>query len=316
MAALEALVDGVRRVTWPLPFALDHVHSYVLERPDGTHTVVDPGLNAATVEQDWGPLLGRLGAPVAEIVVTHYHPDHVGAAAALARLVGAPVRQSRLDREQSLVVWGDEQAPVREAAHLRRHGMPADEAGAVERHQRSIAARMSLAADVTYLEAGDDVGGWEVVQFPGHADAHLSLVRGDVLIAGDIILAPITPNIGLYPESGHDPLGRYLETLRRLEDVGPLVAMTGHGAPIEDVAGRAREITAHHADRLSHAGELLDDRPRTAYDVSRGLFGAVMAAEVRHFALAETLAHLERLVEEGRAERLEEDGLAFFGAAA
>lgn len=154
-----------------------------------------------------------------------------------------------------------------------------------------------------------------MVQLPGHADAHLALLRGDVLIAGDIILGPITPNIGLYPESGPDPLGRYLESLRRLGDLDLRLAMTGHGAPVHDVSRRAQEITFHHAARLEHAEGLLDDRPRSAYDTSRGLFGELMPPEVRHFAVCEALAHLERLVEVGRAHRLEEDARVFFVAA-
>ncbi len=40
------------------------------------------------------------------IVVTHFHPDHVGAARDVAELTGAPVAQGRLDYEQCELVWG------------------------------------------------------------------------------------------------------------------------------------------------------------------------------------------------------------------
>ena len=54
------------------------------------------------------------------------------------------------------------------------------------------------------------------------------------------------------------------------------------------------------------AGALGED-PRSAYEVSLVLFGARLDASQRRFALAETLAHLERLVREGGAARAGDD---------
>ena len=68
------------------------------------------------------------------------------------------------------------------------------------------------------LEAGEDVDGWDVEVLRGHADGHIVLHRDGVLIAGDTILARISPVVGLYPNSRPDPLGDYLETLARIED--------------------------------------------------------------------------------------------------
>ena len=48
--------------------------------------------------------------------------------------------------------------------------------------------------------------------------------------------------------------------------------------------------------------------PRTAYEVSFDLFGAELKPASRRFAVAETLSHLERLVLEERAERVEDVG--------
>ena len=47
------------------------------------------------------------GAEVARIFVTHFHPDHVGAAADVAELTGAPVHQGELDYAQCELVWGE-----------------------------------------------------------------------------------------------------------------------------------------------------------------------------------------------------------------
>ena len=90
------------------------------------------------------------------------------------------------------------------------------------------------------LEAGDEVDGWRIEVLRGHADGHIVLLRDGVMIAGDTILLGITPAIGLYPNSRPDPLGDYLETLARIEELAPRVAYAGHKDPIEDPAGRAR----------------------------------------------------------------------------
>jgi glyoxylase-like metal-dependent hydrolase (beta-lactamase superfamily II) len=153
------------------------------------------------------------------------------------------------------------------------------------------------------LEHGDDVDGWRAEVLPGHADGHIALLRDGVMIAGDTILAGITPAVGLYPNSRPDPLGDYLGSLARIEELAPRVAYAGHRDPVADPAGRAREIATHHAERLDRAVAALDGTPLSAYDVSLSLFTDELSTTLRRFATAESLAHLERLVREGRASR-------------
>ena len=80
-------------------------------------------------------------------------------------------------------------------------------------------------------------------------------------------------------------------------------ALPGHGDAIFDPVSRAREIVEHHRNRLDETAAALGPEPRTGYDVSLALFGENLDASGRRFALAEALAHLERLVREGRAVR-------------
>ena len=54
--------------------------------------------------------------------------------------------------------------------------------------------------------------------------------------------------------------------------------------------------------------------PRSAYEVSFDLFGAELKPASRRFAVAETLSHLERLVLEERAERVEDVGVVAYTA--
>ncbi len=160
----------------------------------------------------------------------------------------------------------------------------------------------------TLVDPGDEIDGWRIHAVPGHADGQLCLLRDDgVLIAGDHLLTPITPAIGLYPESRPDPLGDYVSSLALVEELHPRVSYGGHGSPVTAPAPRAREIAVHHDRRLDAMQGSLDARRRSGYELSHALFGRELPPIQRRFAVAETLSHLERLVVLGRATRHEDD---------
>src|SRR5262249_36690544 len=155
------------------------------------------------------------------------------------------------------------------------------------------------------LYEGSTLAGWEVLELPGHADGHLGFLRDGVLIAGDHLLRPISPAVGLYPDSRPDPLGDYLASLERTIELAPRVVYPGHGDPIHEAAGRARALLEPPRRRLDETAAALADRSAglTPYEISLLLFGRDLPPTQRRFAVAETLSHLERAVREGRARR-------------
>ncbi len=300
------LPGGIRRLTFPLPLGIDHVHCYLLPGTDGW-TLVDTGLGLPDAAERWEPVLAELDAPVVRIVVTHFHPDHAGGGDDAQALTGARVYQGARDYEQCEGVWGRTDWSERLADYLRAHGLPEPLADELRQEARLFAPFIRFARDPERLHEGDAVDGWEVLELPGHADGHISLLRDGVLVAGDHLLQKITPTVGLYPESRPDPLGDYLASLERTIELAPRLALPGHHGVVGDPAGRAREIVEHHRRRLDETVAALDSDSRSAYEVSLALFGAALDASGRRFALAETLAHLERLVLEGRARREGDD---------
>ena len=294
-----------RRVTFPLPTGPRHVHCYLVRADDGW-LLVDTGLGQPPGEHRWEEIRAAIGGELAGIVITHFHPDHVGGAERAAEITGAPVHQGELDYAQCELVWGSPDWPDRIAAWFVRNGVPRVVAHELIELGHAFAPFVRYARDPRLLRAGDRVGGWEVVAMPGHADGHICLLRESVLVAGDHLLAKITPAVGLYPESRPDPLGDYLESLERTAALGLGLVLPGHGEPIDDPAGRAREIVEHHRRRLDDTAAALGPEPKTGYEVSLVVFGRELSPTTRRFAVAETLSHLERLVREGRARRRED----------
>jgi glyoxylase-like metal-dependent hydrolase (beta-lactamase superfamily II) len=301
------LGGGIHRVTHRLPWALDHVHCYAIEDPDGW-TIVDAGLGTPGTAARWEEALAALGSPrVRRIVVTHYHPDHLGAGADLAELTGAEeIVQGADDAALTRRAWGDERDLDSFEGYLKEHGMPdalaedstSDEGGLLV--SPPVPTRLVGEGDLLEI-AGER---YDVLVLPGHADGHIALVgaRTGRMFGGDVILEEITPNVGRWEDTRPDPLGAYLDTLRRISELCPSVVYPGHKRPIDNAPRRAREIAKHHEVRLAETEEALQDGAATTYDVVLALWGDGLGFHERRFALVETISHLERLERLGRAQ--------------
>jgi glyoxylase-like metal-dependent hydrolase (beta-lactamase superfamily II) len=293
--AFVPVEEGISRLTLPLPTGPQHVHCYL-----AGGTLFDTGLGLGSVP--WS------SAGIERIAITHFHPDHVGGAEAAAAETGAAVYQGGLDYAQCERVWGSDDWPERMAAWFVKHGVPEAVSNDLIAQGHAFAPFIRYAIDPELLYEGSELDGWQVIELPGHADGHLGFLRDGVLISGDHLLRPISPAVGLYPDSRPDPLGDYLGSLERTVELGPRIVYPGHGDPIEDAALRAHELIEHHRQRLDETAASLGAEGRTAYEISLDLFGPELGATQRRFAVAETLSHLERLVREDRARRAGDDG--------
>ena len=311
---MDELGNGIHRVTLSLPTRPGHVHAYLLPGDDGW-TLVDTGVGLPDAKETWAAELSQAGGRVATVFVTHFHPDHVGAAADLHELTGAPVVQGTLDYAQCELVWGNPAWSERLVDWFELHGAPDDVTAELVGQSSVYRPFIRYQRDPILVEAGEHVDGWELIAAPGHADGQLCLLRDGVLVAADHLLGRITPTVGLWPASRPDPLGDYLAALDRTIALEPRIALPGHGEPIEDPAGRARELQEHHRLRLEETVAALVPERQSGYELSFALFGADLPASGRRFAIAETLSHLERLIHQGAARRHEADGAVTYTAA-
>ena len=305
------VADGVYQLKLPVPFPLRFVSVYLVRGDDGW-TLVDAGYDYPPIREAWEAGAAAagcdLGADVARIIVTHFHPDHLGAARWLQGRTGAPVLMLEDEIAFSERIWGGAGSPETFAEYLGRHGMPR---GMAEKAAAQMRSGVALPAEMSPLSPGQKVpcgpGAARVLHAPGHADHQLVLHdegRG-ILFAADHVLLAITPNVGLWPETEPRPLARYLASLETMRGPDVNLVLPGHGPVFHDLDGRVDELAAHHAERLGAMLAVLAAGPRTPYEVSRVAFRGTLTVHQRCFALAETLAHLDHLVVGGRARAVE-----------
>jgi glyoxylase-like metal-dependent hydrolase (beta-lactamase superfamily II) len=305
------VADGLFWTRVRLPFALDHVNLWLLADDDGW-LAIDAGLNAQTVHAAWDALAGAVlgGRPVTRVLVTHFHPDHMGAAGWLCGRWDAPLLMARTEYLQCRTIWGTGDAEVADETRrwARRLDLPAEVCDRMAGRGNPYRPNLSPPPDRFVRVRGGDtlaVGGrrWTVMIGRGHAPEMVCLFDGQdrILIAADQILPTITPNVSVWPqEPNADPLGDFVESLGSFATLpaGTLV-LPSHGLPFRGIASRIARLTAHHAERLDTA-EAACARPRTVGEVMGVLFPRPLDPHQTTFAAGETLAHLNRLAVLGR----------------
>ncbi len=316
---IESLGDGLHRIRLPLPWkGLDHAWSYALEGEPGW-TLVDAGLGTAENLAAWRQALAALGdPPIARLVISHYHTDHIGGSRDLAALTGADVLMSPTDATQARH-WHDPDAVAASRRHQEQHGCPPEVVEAVFDAWAELVTNVHPAAPTRLIDDGDVLVAagetWRVVSVPGHADGQIALfgTRSRRLLVADAMLDRIAPFVGVHPVSRPDPLGDQFATLDRLCRLGAEVAHAGHFEPIADIGARAAEIRAHHAERLAAQRSALAAGSADAYTVSVRITGDRLGPNARRIAVVETLAHLVHLERRGEiSQRVEAGGRVVF----
>jgi glyoxylase-like metal-dependent hydrolase (beta-lactamase superfamily II) len=277
---VDALPDGVVRVSLPTPFHVGRVNCYVLVDPPVT--VIDPGVLQAASLRELADALACQGlgfGDIEQIVVTHAHPDHFGAAAALAARAHARIVCGLAERA-SLLGPDD---PERAREILVGLGVPAATArslvavtdAAVERLVRRPRPSVVVGVrDGERLLAGGR--SFVCVVSPGHAAGHLSLwdPADRVLFSGDHLLARIIPGPSL---ERNDATGRrhslleYLDGLSRFVALDPAVVLPGHGLTFTEVAVLEARLREHSGQRADDIAAILRERPATPFELARRL---------------------------------------------
>jgi glyoxylase-like metal-dependent hydrolase (beta-lactamase superfamily II)/8-oxo-dGTP pyrophosphatase MutT (NUDIX family) len=210
------------------------------------------------------------------VLLTHHHPDHVGALEEVIARFHAPV-------------W----------AHPR----------CGEILSRKLDRKLVDGDRIDLGEAPDGRAGWEleVLFTPGHAEDHLAffdpLTRS--LIAGDLL----STLVSMYVGSPGGDLDLYFASLARIKSLGVETFYPSHGTPGRNLARLVDETLEHRRARIDEVAARLGPEPSTSAAIAGAVYRGV---EPRLRPLYERAARaaLEHLVRHGRAARSGDDSYA------
>ncbi len=325
------VLPGVHLLRLPLTGSpLRHTNGYLIRADDGW-TLVDCGWDMPDVLDALRNQMSDLGARLEDIrtlVITHFHTDHYGMAGTLLGLTQAKMLMHRLDWvhiEQEMVDFGGMISRIN--AWLRLNGAPTEMTDAEQDRASSNFRRYSIVEPDVKVEDNHEiiVGNHklQVIWTPGHTNGHICLYDEErkALLTGDHVLDPISPNVSLAREYQGNPLGQYLQSLRKVAALDADLVLPAHGDPFYGISRRVRELLEHHDEREAEVLEAASHGERTGYQIAASLpwtrrrrtFYDLQLGQQR-MALTETLAHLEELRSRGLIRRERRGHLLFYAA--
>ena len=309
---LHPVAPGVAWARMPLPFALDHVNVWVLD--DGPAlAVVDTGYALPEVRTQWERILAADPRPLARVIVTHCHPDHLGLATWLAARDGGAVHMAQGEFLAGQALWHQlpGYAVADMVAQFRAHGL--DEArlealvhrgNGYRRGVPEMPARYRRLFDGERLATGANT--WQVIVGHGHAPEHVSLYceKAGLLISGDMLLPRISTNVSVFAATpDDDPLAAFLASLHCIKALPEeTLVLPSHGRPFRGLRARIGQLEAHHQERCERLLAALDV-PRSAGELLPTLFDRALDTHQVMFAMGEAIAHLNFLTNKGALRR-------------
>ena len=313
---IARIAPGVMWFRLKLPFQLNHVNIYLIE-DEGGWLVIDTGLGTDDCRVGWDTILtGPLkGQRLTGMLVTHFHPDHVGLAGWLAQSFGLPLAMPRTEYLYHLMA-AHGRGDMYDAAHrefYHTNGLSEETTNVIlGRGLNYLRLTTGVPRSYERIKHGDvrRVGGrdFQVLTGGGHALEQAMLVQnsGRLFFAADQVIARISPNVSVHPvEPDDDPLGTYLEDLKSLRRIVPhdVLVLPGHGLPFHGLHARIDELVEHHALRCARVAEACRPRPLSAAELVPALFDRVLDAHQTGFAFGEVLAHVNYMQRGGELTR-------------
>ncbi len=300
---MTTLVNNIAKITLSTPFAVGDVNVYLVKGDALTLVDAGPLTDTAWLQlTEQLSLLGYTPHDIEQIVLTHHHPDHAGLLdrfSSSIKIFGHNYNKFWLHRD-------DYFHEVYDRFFLQlsiESGLPKEYLQSIHTFKSPLKFMGDRKLDHEIRE-GDTIPGmedWTVIETLGHAQSHLSFYRerDGVLIAGDHILANISPNPLIEPPFEGDrerskPLLQYNASLKKLLDIPISLAYTGHGDNIEDVHGLIPRRLGKQDERARGVLEMVKGNRLTVFDICKTLFPSVYRKELG-LTLSETIGQLDYL---------------------
>jgi glyoxylase-like metal-dependent hydrolase (beta-lactamase superfamily II) len=317
---IEQILDDLYRIEIPLPKnPLKALNSYLFKTSD-RFFMVDTGMNREECRSVMFDALRKLNVDLGktDIFITHLHADHEGLIGHLATET-SKVYTTELEAYIINEGWKRKERWLQVDTFIMSQGFPEDELHkAVGNHP----ARLYSSVDpipFTIVKQGDvlNIGDYAFtcIETPGHSPCHLCLYEPDkkIFISGDHILGDITPNITYWPELDLS-LKHYLASLEKVYPLDVDLVLPGHRSIWHNHQPRIRELIQHHQDRLNEAVAALETGEKTAYEIAQRITWDIsfrswdqFPPAQKWFAVGETIAHLDYLVDAKRIQKRIQD---------
>lgn len=317
---IEEIVPNLFRTEIPLPQnPLKWLNSYII-RGNDQFLIIDTGFNREECLNEMNANLKKLGVDLnkTDIFLTHLHADHTGLAGTLAtptsKVYFNEIEKTMINPDGRLGHW------QKIIDIYAANGFPADDARRTLENHPARNWGNSRPIEYSIVSDGDsiDIGNFHFrcISTPGHSPGHMCLYEPDlkILVAGDLILFDITPNIAFWQEMD-DSLGEYLASLEKVSALDAKIVLTGHRRLVHDHRMRIKELQEHHRQRLNEVLAALKDgeknvlqiTPLIHWDIIAESWDAFPPAQ-KWFAFGEAMAHVRYLEARGKIKRITRDG--------
>lgn len=282
-----------------------------------TVSLIDTGtLGAAPVLKTQLQACGIEFSDIDQVIITHGHIDHYGAANRIAAFPGARARVAVHAADAHRVETGADISRKTYNRFLRLMGVPLGyrmSINLMSRMFRSMAENCKVdffLEDGMQLQLGNYKG--TVITTPGHSKGSVCIYLENerVLFSGDHILGHITPNAFVMLEEPN-PLPQrssqmaFYDAIEKVEKLSPKRIFPAHGGIITDLFGTTRMYRDNFVERESRIHSIASGGLFTVYQIARSLFPKIGGRRLPldiYLAVSEVYSHLEVLLEKGKID--------------
>ncbi|MFQ5999423.1 MAG: MBL fold metallo-hydrolase [Candidatus Bathyarchaeia archaeon] len=308
------------RIPLPIP-ALEHLNAYLI-RTEGRYVLIDTGMGSDEAFRELSRQLAEIGVKpenLTEILVTHFHIDHVGLVPRLRKLSGAQLIVSAKTTEAVQLAMQTYESYWKNLMNICKvAGVPTE---LVEQMLKATPGYLyqaiyeELARPSRVLKDGEKISIGEynflTIWTPGHSPGHICLYepKRRLLMAGDHLLPTITPHVTQWGQETN-VLADYLDSLEKVRTLDVDVVLPGHEELFKNHRKRISELKEHHRLRVTEMLLEIQAQELTAYQIASRIHWDVEYASWDRFplfqkflAVGETLAHLRFLEEQGQVRK-------------
>lgn len=305
-------LDDIYIIRMTMPFPLKENNCFLAESDDGW-VILDTGVNLQSNKDLLKLAMDEIGITfkqLSAVYLTHYHHDHTGLTGWLQQQkADLPVYLPQPD----LLTW---ERYINTDTYLERAwpacklaGWPRGYTEELAENINQINVMLEPYARFSPLFAGEQLslGGhqYKAIAVPGHSAGHFVFHSPETnfLFSGDNVVDHTILHLTDWPHGNlENPCDTHLAALQNLKNLNINTVLPGHGSVFYNLFDKIDLINRHHQKRKAAVFDALQ-APMNAWELTERLFPPHEFIHIRRLVMAETLAYLDSLVNEGLVEQ-------------